>query len=621
MRLADALLFLSLSVGILGCQRVGTTRIPVFGRVPRASAVWEKPVSASARADLEVRQLRLDFAAHPREVFRSLEAETSARPSPQAVLTLGEVAFRIGQRRASLAPRESLEWYRDAAVYASFVAGDPTLGPEAIALHNRALTQCLRQAGRGVRRDANLVRERLAEAGIVPESAEPDLDVNLFARLDVAENESVQGLTRHDVSGLGVPLLAVRELPERSLRVGQERFYGGEPGASAHGWPCPKALLAGAEWRRRPVRLVVLDPIAHSSVAVLGQSLPLAADFTTPLAFQAEAMRGSRLEFTGAINPERLAERTGVYQIHPYRPGKIPVLFVHGLASSPAAWVPMFNELRADPALRERYQFWFAYYPTGFPTPVSVAMLRKNLHELQNTLDPNGTDPALRNMVVVGHSMGGLVSRMLIQSSGDEVWNSFFTRPRGQVAMGPEAREWVEGLFYFEPEPTIRRVVFIATPHRGANMANRVIGRVSSVLVRRSPRIREYRESIEEANGLEVFQPTYRNRMLSSIDNLEWDSPMLKTLARLPLAPGVPYHSIVGDITGRDDLDRVSDGIVKYESAHFDARRVGIHRSLLPHRLHHEARTDRGSDADLAPARGDRIQGRTHRVIPGNLAD
>ena len=230
----------------------------------------------------------------------------------------------------------------------------------------------------------------------------------------------------------------------------------------------------------------------------------------------------------------------------------------------------MFNELRADPVLRDRYQFWFAYYPTGFPTPVSVAKLRKELHDLQQTLDPDGTDPALRNMVVVGHSMGGLVSRMLIQSSGDAVWNSFFTRPRGQVAMSAEAQEWTDSIFVFEPEPSIRRVVFIATPHRGANMANRVIGRVSSVLIRRSPRIRELRESIEEANGPEVFQPTYRDRMLSSIDNLEWDSPVLKTLATLPLAPGVPYHSIVGNVTRRGDLDRVTDGIVNYSSAHFD---------------------------------------------------
>ena len=550
----------------MGCQRVGTTRIPLRNRLPET--LWERPAGGVAVAELESRRLRLDFAAHPREIFRSLEAETSARPSPQGWLALGEIAYRVGQRRAALAPREAIEWYREAAVYASLVVADPILGPEAIALHNRAVTQCLRWARGPVHHDADSVRERLAEAGILLESGDPEINVTLFNRLDVAADYSVQGLMRHNVEGLGVPLLAVRDLPERPLRVGQDRFYGRHLVPPLTAVVLPEGDSAG--WRTRPVRLVAFDPIAHPRVPIGGQTLPLAADFTTPLAYQAEAMRETPLELAGAINPEKLVERTGVYQIQAYQRGKIPVLFVHGLVSSPGAWVPMFNELRADPVLRDRYQFWFAYYPTGFPTPVSVAKLRKELHDLQQTLDPDGTDPALRNMVVVGHSMGGLVSRMLIQSSGDAVWNSFFTRPRGQVAMSAEAQEWTDSIFVFEPEPSIRRVVFIATPHRGANMANRVIGRVSSVLIRRSPRIRELRESIEEANGPEVFQPTYRDRMLSSIDNLEWDSPVLKTLATLPLAPGVPYHSIVGNVTRRGDLDRVTDGIVNYSSAHFD---------------------------------------------------
>jgi pimeloyl-ACP methyl ester carboxylesterase len=572
-RLAVATLLLSALS--FGCQRVGTSRIPALARYPLSHAA--KPVDDSARAELRDRGLRLEFAAHPREVFRDLEAETLARPTARGFLTLGEVAYRIGRRSTFIAARESLEWYRDAAAYASLVVSDPALGHDAILLHNRALAQCLRQAQGDVHRDANAVRERLADAGIVIEAADPDLDPRVFSRLDVAADELVHGLARHDVAGLGVPLLAVRELPDQRIRTGQERFYGDRlvPPLTAVVMP------GGVDRRNGPTRIVVFDPITHPSVDVGGRDLRLASDFTTPLAYQAEAMRGTALEIVGAANPERLSEKTGIYLIHPYRPGKIPVLFIHGLVSSPGMWVPMFNELRADPVLRDRYQFWFAYYPSGFPAAVSVAMLRKSLHDLQQTLDPNETDPALRNMVVVGHSMGGLVSRMLIQSSGDEVWNSFFTRPRGQVVLNAEDREWVNGIFNFEPEPAVRRVVFIATPHRGANMANRVIGRVSSALVRRSPRIREMREAIEADNGIEVFQPEYRRRMLSSIDNLEWDSPTLKTLARLPLAPGVPYHSIVGNISHRDDLDRVTDGVVSYESAHFDGAESEV---LVPYR-------------------------------------
>jgi pimeloyl-ACP methyl ester carboxylesterase len=557
-------------LGVIGCGQVSTTRVPLRGRLPGVGLLWEKPISASARADLQVRRLRLDFAAHPRDVFRKLEAETQARPTPDGFLTLGEIAYRVGQRTAVIASRESLEWYRDAAVYASFVVADLALGPEAIALHNRAVTQCLRTARGKIHPDADHLRDRLAEAGIVLETANPDLDISLFNRIDVAGDYAVTGLTRHTVDGLGVPLLAVRELPERDLRTGQDRFYGKRLVPPITALILPEGSPTSGDWRSRPIRLVTFDPIANKNVAVGGQNVPLAADFTTPLAYLGENMAKSALAFAGAINPEKLAEKTGIYQLHPYRPGKIPVLLIHGLASSPDTWIPMLNELRGDPVLRERYQFWCAYYPTGYPSPVSVARLRKELHELQQTIDPQGTDPALRNMVVVGHSMGGLVSRLMVQSSGDAVWNAFFTRPRDQIVMTPEIREWAESVLYFQPEPTVRRMVFIATPHRGSNMANKWIGRISSKLVRPSPRIHEYRESLTQANGPEIFQPTYRDRMLNSIDNLEWESPMLKTLNSLPMAPGMPYHSIVGNITRRENLDRVTDGVVNYESAHFE---------------------------------------------------
>ena len=127
-----AVAILSLAALLFGCQRVGTSRIPARGRSPLAHASWGKPGRDSARADLQGRGLRLEFAAHPRDVFRDLEAETLARPTPRGLLTLGEIAYRIGRRSTSIAARESLEWYRDASAYASLVVADPALGPEAI---------------------------------------------------------------------------------------------------------------------------------------------------------------------------------------------------------------------------------------------------------------------------------------------------------------------------------------------------------------------------------------------------------------------------------------------------------------------------------------------------------
>ncbi len=557
-------------VVVAGCQSAQVTRVP--RGVRNFDPLWKSPVGSSARADLSARGLSLDFAVHPRNVLASIESEAIARPSPARLLTLGGLAFRLGQRTANA--EESALLYRDAAVYGSLVASDPAANEgevaEAVELHNRALTECLEATRPRHGDDPVPPAVRLAALNIAMETPDRDLDPAQFDRIEAADAYRVGGLTLHRREGFGVPLVAARDLPERELRQGLDRFY------ARHLVPPLTAVLlaggapSGGSWRDAPVRLVTFDPTTRGCVAIGARNLPLAGDFTTPLAYQAEGMRASALELGGVLDAEKFTGDTGIYQMHPYRPGKIPVLFVHGLASSPGAWVPMFNELRADPALRARYQFWFAYYPTGLPAPVSVARLRQELHELQKAVDPTGTDAALGEMVVIGHSMGGLVSRQLIQASDDRVWNAYFSRPPGQVVLPAESKDWVHRIFFFEPEPSIRRAIFIAAPHRGSSMANRLIGRVSSALASRSPKIGELREQLVALNGPDVFQPAYRRRMLSSIDNLEWNSPLLKTQDSLRMAPGVPFHSIVGNITPFADASRWSDGVVQFTSAHLE---------------------------------------------------
>jgi pimeloyl-ACP methyl ester carboxylesterase len=254
----------------------------------------------------------------------------------------------------------------------------------------------------------------------------------------------------------------------------------------------------------------------------------------------------------------------------PYLPGKIPVLFIHGLWSSPDAWLKMANSLQADPLIRARYQFWFAYYPTGAPLMVSATRLRLALHELYAAIDPRRSDPALDQMVVVGHSLGGVRSKQLLQSSGRTVEQGLLTRPLEQIAMSPESRTALSRLIYFEPERSIRRVVFIAAPHRGSNTANQLIGRLGSMLVRRPGDLDALHAEIVALNGPDVLQPFYRRRPPSSIDNLAWESPILKALSELPMAPGVPYHSIVANLFPEGPPSLWTDGVVSYESAHLD---------------------------------------------------
>ena len=298
--------------------------------------------------------------------------------------------------------------------------------------------------------------------------------------------------------------------------------------------------------------------------------MPLAADLSTPFAHQMIKSPLRQLSWGGFFRPEEYTSVLGIFMEAPYQPGKIPVLFVHGLWSSPDIWVTMANNLHVDPAIRDRYQFWFAYYPTGAPVMVSATGLRKSLRALRETVDPQKSDAAFDQMVVVGHSLGGILSRQLIQSSQGSLERVLFTRPLSEIEMSPESRTILDDALTFEPVPEIRRAIFIAAPHHGSNTANQFIGRLGSTLIRRPGRLQQVYDEVITLNGPEVIQPFYRRRPPSSVDNLTWDSPILKTLSALPSAEGVPYHSIVANLFPDAPPKFWTDGLVSYESAHLE---------------------------------------------------
>jgi len=82
--------------------------------------------------------------------------------------------------------------------------------------------------------------------------------------------------------------------------------------------------------------------------------------------------------------------------LHPYRPGRIPVVLIHGTASSPARWADLVNELQNDPKLRDRIDFWLFTYNTSNPILLSASDLRESLQRFVHELDPLGRDPVLR---------------------------------------------------------------------------------------------------------------------------------------------------------------------------------------------------------------------------------
>jgi triacylglycerol esterase/lipase EstA (alpha/beta hydrolase family) len=348
--------------------------------------------------------------------------------------------------------------------------------------------------------------------------------------------------------GIGASLVAVRaqQAPRIRQRFVPPRIY--------------LAVTAVAHLSGRKYEIEFVDPLSVETATLSGRSLPSGADFTAPLALGLSRERPEKIGLPAMLEPERFANMARLTQVQPYDPKKIPVLFVHGLQSTPVTWVPMVNTIWADPVLRRNYQVWVFSYPSGYPIPYSALLLRRELDAL------NKTFPNHRQIVLVGHSMGGILSRLMVtDSSGDKVWRYFFGTSPAQTKLSPESKALVREALVFERRRDVARIIFISTPHRGSLIAGGPIGRIASSLIRKSARLGPeilQASVVQEDPGVMKLK-----RMPNSIDTLSPNDAFVKIMNELPLAKDVPYHSIIGD-RGRGDTPNSSDGVVPYWSSH-----------------------------------------------------
>ena len=279
-----------------------------------------------------------------------------------------------------------------------------------------------------------------------------------------------------------------------------------------------------------------------------------------------------RYRWTGLLRPEQALERANLMLIRPYEPGKIPVVMVHGLISTPLAWIPMLNELLRDPVIQSKYQFMLYMYPTGVPIPIAAAGLRESLVQAKMMYDPDGRDPAFEQMVLLGHSMGGVLSRTVAVASGDQFWRLYSDRPFDEILGDREVLDELKRYFFFEPLPFVSRVVFLATPHRGSEMSRGVVGRVGTSLISDPDHIHKLLYQLVKQNP-DAFESRRFRRLPTSIETLEPNSPILTALlehaaAGAPACDPVPLdHRIAEDPTA---VAQSTDGVVPYTSSHLD---------------------------------------------------
>ena len=350
--------------------------------------------------------------------------------------------------------------------------------------------------------------------------------------------------------GIGAPIVAVeRETsPNWRQKLAPSRIF--------------RTVTVVAQFHGRRCVLEFFDPLDTEMVSFYGRTVPLAADFTVPLAVMLQETDPAKHELSRVLNPEKYAQTATIERLQPFNPNKTVVLVIHGLKDSQATWTPMINKLRGDPVIRKHYQFWFYSYPTGYPFPYSAAILREELDEVEKQF------PKLKPMVVIGHSMGGCISRLLLTDSGDQLWMKIFGRPPDEVPLSPKTREYFQQELFFRHRPEIGRVIFIASPLRGSNMATGLIGGLATFLIRESTVSSQASQEMLNATSIreEELKP---KRRANSVDSLSPKSRFLNAMNTIPMTPGVPYDTIIGD-RGRGDSPNSSDGVVPYWSSHMN---------------------------------------------------
>jgi pimeloyl-ACP methyl ester carboxylesterase len=573
-------------VAPIGADRVGTQQ--AYSQVDENALRTGKP-SANTVSILHRYDLDLLAVHQPEEAVRQLHARAVATGERDLLFALAEVSYVAGEHiRRSVKPwdpNDARDFYLGSAVYAwLFLFGDgDNAAPspfdrrfrEACDFYNYSLGLALTG-----RRSTNAVvtlesGPRRLPVGKIELRLEQKEVASPFAQCEqilLVDKFRVRGLSvRNRKAGVGTPLMAVWPTDPK---WGMHRTVPATVLLRIQG------SLADLAKHQGSGSLALYSPFEKADVMIGESKVPLETDLTTYRAYtlgQSTIWKLGKLDFLAPA--ERIPSQLILNQ--PYEPDRIPVVFVHGTFSSPVTWAEMANSLTADPVLRQRYQIWSFIYGSGNPLVRSIAELRAALIAEVNQRDPEGTNGALRQMVVIGHSQGGLLTKGTAVDTGDRIWRVFSTNRLEDLKISEAQREDLRRSVFYKPLPFVTRVVFIATPHRGSYLSGglaRTLGRrlvsLPGDLATRGKDVMGLTEGSEAGKF-------FRGRLPTSLDGMSPKNPGLLVMADIPVVPGIKAHSIIPVLDERD-LRKARDGVVAYQSAHVDY----VESELIVHSPH-----------------------------------
>jgi len=478
----------------------------------------------------------------------ALSACAPSTPPPADGLRLSAASHLREARKQTLSAEQRAVLYLDSAREASGLLGAGGSGEPARLIYNKAaadLTVLLRSAEGGTlwnrpvtfRNGGTTYQLRFAKG-----TRDGVWDPDHFTSFAPPEGVGLKTIERRNrVDGVGGALVGIRKSSPR------------EPFAPFVGVTAP--VTAVLDFKGNEAVLSLVDPTEKTKARVAGSDRTLDADFSAPLAYypqKSEMWEG----LMGAMRVSHYMGNTGLYMLQPYDPERIPLIFVHGLISTPRMWRNVINEIETDPVLRARYQCWVFSYPTGNPPLYSALRLREELEKVKKRY------PDSKPKVLIGHSMGGILSRTQVTTVERHHWDVIGEDKAAAFFTNVKPGSLVERATVFQANPHVDRAIFICTPHRGSEMAIGTIGGLAVKLISLPVDIvSTTAETIGSSIAVVTGNP---NRMPTSVDGLSPRNPTLKVLDTRPIE--VPHHSIIGD-RGKSDTPESSDGVVKYWSS------------------------------------------------------
>jgi pimeloyl-ACP methyl ester carboxylesterase len=565
------------SVMLSGCAApIGVTRVtPQASYLKNAENVLGAgTISDSTKTILQRYNLLDSLANDPAKALDDLHTISKTDTRRDILFAMSELNYLQGARLKSESSggkgKRAEDSFLQSAVYAYFYLLDDERGEPPTAYDKRYRETCdlynqsLWQAFPMSQDDGLVFLEETRQLVGGPLSLTINAEhlsnrYEIFAGFFPSDSFNVRGFSvRNREAGLGMPLIGVVKKSTTSPNGGA--------------LPLTAVLRLNGNYTDylEGNSLAVLELFSSLDVAetrLNNQQVPLQTDLTAPLAYRlndSSLWRMGELRFlTGAEVPQR------VLLIQPYEPGRIPIVFVHGTASSPVWWAEMVNTLRADPKIRKHFQFWFYQYNSSNLVTLSAAELREGLTAMVNQLDPMHHDPALQNMVVIGHSQGGLLTKMTVVDPGNSLWNAISDENADEMVIDPEIKAFAHRLLVFKPLPFVKRVVFISTPHRGSYLTKGWVRSLVSNLISIPSNVLHSESALDTMRVRFKLPASVRGRIPTSIDGMSEENPLLRSLVELPLVPGVVGHSIIAVKPGMDIVTG-NDGVVEYKSAHIE---------------------------------------------------